>query len=138
MKRRDAANDMFLRALAAMEEAERMVRQAYPLSPGRHGAVWEPPIDIAEADGVLYVWAVLPGVDPDMVEVRIEHAELVLAGQRRLPPEFRRARIHRMELPRGRLERRIPLPPGNYRIRSTTRDGCLMLRLEPIATGGDA
>jgi len=38
--------------------------------------------------------------------------------------------IHRMELPQGRFERRIPLPPGQYEaVRRTSVDGCLVVSL---------
>ena len=52
------------------------------------------------------------GVDPDEVEALIDRGILVVSGRRVLPAELRNARILRLELPQGRFERRIPLPPG--------------------------
>ncbi len=49
--------------------------------------------------------------------------------QRTLPPELRNARIHRLELPQGRFERRIALPIGRYAISRFVMDGCVALRL---------
>ena len=50
-----------------------------------------------------------------------------------LPPELQRAVIHRLELPQGRFERRIPLPAGRYALRSAAGYGCLVFTLEKIA-----
>ncbi|MDB5372380.1 MAG: hypothetical protein JWP04_1022, partial [Belnapia sp.] len=49
-----------------------------------------------------------------------------------LPPELRFAAIHRLELPQGRFERQLPLPPGRYStgIRQSLVNGCLLVRLE--------
>ena len=54
---------------------------------------------------------------------------LIISGQRTLPPELRNARIHRLELPQGRFERRIALPLGRYAISRFVMDGCVALRL---------
>jgi HSP20 family protein len=46
-------------------------------------------------------------------------------------PALRTAEIHRLELPHGRFERRIPLPAGRYE--SVTRGsvhGCLLVTLQ--------
>jgi HSP20 family protein len=43
------------------------------------------------------------------------------------------AAIHRLEIPYGRFERRIPLPPGNYRLHEQfLEDGCLVLVLRHL------
>jgi hypothetical protein len=40
--------------------------------------------------------------------------------------------IRQLEIPYGRLERHIPLPPGRYRlIANRYHNGCFELRLEP-------
>jgi len=55
---------------------------------------------------------------------------LVIAGQRAVPPELRTAVIHRLELPQGRFERRVPLPPGRYAdVRRSEAHGCLVISL---------
>jgi HSP20 family molecular chaperone IbpA len=47
-----------------------------------------------------------------------------------LPSELQNARILRMEIPYGRFERRIELPPVPFEISGRhLADGCLMLRL---------
>ena len=48
------------------------------------------------------------------VDLVIGGGELAVIGTRHLPALRGPARIHRMELPHGRFERRIPLPPGAW------------------------
>jgi HSP20 family molecular chaperone IbpA len=84
------------------------------------------------ARGVLVLVA-LPGVDCDQVEATIVGGDLVIAGARILPDELRTAVIHRLELPQGRFERRVPLPSGQYTdVRRTVINGCLVITLEKV------
>ena len=72
----------------------------------------------------------LPGVAPDAGEVSLDGDGVLVSGRRTLPPELQTAVIHRLELPMGRFERRIPIPPGRYDgVRRDTRDGCLLISL---------
>ena len=58
----------------------------------------------------------------------------MVAGRRVYPPEFRTAMIHRLELPQGRFERRIALPPGRYAdVRRSAANGCLLFSLRKTA-----
>jgi len=59
----------------------------------------------------------------------IENGTLVISGHRVLPAELRNARIHRLELPQGRFERRIVLPTGRYAVSRFAMNGCIALRL---------
>lgn len=122
---------MWAQALDALARAERLQQQFF--RPSGHPATlpcWEPPLDVLETDRAVVVVAALPGVPPNEVTVRIEGAELVLEGERRLPPSLRNAAIHRMELPLGRFARRVALPRGLYRSPSVeVADGCLIVSL---------
>jgi HSP20 family protein len=52
------------------------------------------------------------------------------------PPEMRTATIHRLELPQGRFERRVRLPPGRYAaIHRATSNGCLLITLQKSEVG---
>jgi HSP20 family molecular chaperone IbpA len=97
----------------------------------RPQAAWEPPVDVLETEHEVLVLAALPGVDVAKVEAAIEGAgTLVISGQRVLPIELATARIHRLELPQGRFERRVPLPPGRYsNVRRSEAHGCLVISL---------
>ena len=47
-----------------------------------------------------------------------------------LPPELRHAAIHRLELPQGAFERRVPLPPRAYdAVHRSLANGCLVVHL---------
>ncbi len=134
IRRRDPASWMLSEALAALADAERMRRQVFQAPRPSEGAApaWEPPIDVLETESEVLVFVALPGVDPEQVEAIIEDGDLVVRGRRVLPPELRRAVIHRMELPQGRFERRIGLPAGRYTIRHHAGNGCLVFALEKL------
>jgi HSP20 family molecular chaperone IbpA len=128
----DPRNWMWSEALQMLARAERLHRQVFsPSAALRHNApAWEPPTDVLETDDSLLILVALPGVDPAQVEVAIQNGILMIAGERLLPPQLRIARIHRLELPQGRFERRIPLPAGRYETPQTAvLNGCVVIEL---------
>jgi HSP20 family protein len=135
MATRDPINWMLSDAFETLARAERMHQQFLKLRPwaGADEPSWEPPIDVLETDREVLILIALPGVDPDEVEAMIEGDALVISGRRVLPAELRNARIHRLELPQGRFERRIPLPLGRYTITRFASYGCVGLRLAKSA-----
>ena len=130
-RERDPVNWMLSEAIETLARAERLHRQFFQLRPAPRSRepCWEPPIDVLETEREVLVLVALPGVDPDQVEATIENGILVVTGRRMLPPELRNAVIHRLELPQGRFERRIPLPPGRYTVRQFAVNGCLAFSL---------
>jgi HSP20 family protein len=131
MARKDPTNWMLSDAIEALARAERLHQRFLNLQPlaGTREPSWEPPIDVLETDDEFLILIALPGVDPDEVEAFIQDGTLVVTGRRVLPPELRNARIHRLELPQGRFERRISLPIGRYAISRFAAHGCVGLRL---------
>jgi HSP20 family molecular chaperone IbpA len=126
---------MWSEALDMLARAERLRSQMFQPHATRAAPCWEPPVDVIETDREVLVLAALPGVDPDKVEAAIHDGALLIAGQRVLPHELRTAIIHRLELPQGRFERRIPLPPGRYgAVRRATVNGCLVVSLTKVVT----
>jgi len=131
---RDPADWMLSEAIEALARAERLHRQMFQPPSATRRPAWEPPIDVLETEQEVLVLIALPGVAPDQVEAVIEDGTLVVAGRRVLPPQLRTAVIHRLELPQGRFERRIPLPPGRYEaVRRFAAQGCLGFSLEKSA-----
>jgi HSP20 family protein len=132
---RDLARDwMWSEACDMLARAERMHRELFRLA-GTAARVpaWEPPADILETDSAVLVLVALPGVDPDAVQAVIEEGDLVIAGMRTVPAEWRTATIHRLELPQGRFYRRLRLPPGRYSgVRRAGAAGCLVITLQKI------
>ncbi len=131
MARDELENWMWSNAVDMLVRAERAQRDMFqPMGASPQAPCWAPPVDVVETELEVLVLAALPGVDPDKVEARIEDGVLIIAGRRTLPPELRTARIHRLELPQGRFERRVALPPGLYDgVRRLARDGCLIISL---------
>ena len=129
MANEDPRNWMWSEALQMLARAERLHREVFtPVS--RHGVSWEPPTDVLETQDAVLILVALPGVDPDKVELAIRDGVLLMAGERVLPQELRTATIHRLELPQGRFERRIPLPAGRYEPpRTGVANGCLVIHL---------
>lgn len=98
--------------------------------PRPRARAWEPPADVFETAGELHIELAMPGVPPERVTTAIEGDTLVVTGQRRLPARYRRAHVHRLEIPVGAFERRITLPPGSYEvIEHELNYGCLILTL---------
>jgi HSP20 family protein len=127
----DPINWMLAEAVDSLARADRLRRHFFNLQPssGSRGASWEPPIDVLETEEEILIFVALPGVDPDQVEAVIDGGVLIISGRRVLPAELRDARIHRLELPQGRFERRIALPTGRYAVSRFAVNGCVALRL---------
>ncbi|GAB4363530.1 MAG: Hsp20/alpha crystallin family protein [Methylohalobius crimeensis] len=129
MRRSDPLERMWLQAIEMLERAERCNRLLFNIrrSHGRLPA-WEPPVDIVEGFDDLRITAVIPGISPEKVEVTLEGGMLRIAGQRPPPVMAGTTRVHRLEIPYGRFERRIHLPPGHYELLdSRYQCGCLEL-----------
>jgi HSP20 family protein len=123
---------MWSEACEMLARAERLHRHFFqPGSEGLRLTAWEPPVDVLETEKEVLVLVALPGVDLDQVEVVIDGSDLVIHGNRILPPEFQIAVIHRLELPQGRFERRLRLPAGMFEtVRRATAFGCLAISLK--------
>lgn len=132
MSSKDPMNWMLSEAIEQLARAERMHRKFFDLKTSTSTRSWEPPIDVLETDKEILIFVALPGVNPEAVEATIEDGTLHVSGQRNLPAQLRNAHIHRLELPQGRFERRIPLPSGRYTVHSFADNGCVVLRLSKM------
>ena len=129
MSGRTAAELMWVDAIARVARVDRLHREFfYPASPG-----WEPPVDLLENDDGLTLVVALPGVRAADLDLVVGGGEIAVIGVRRLPMVRAPARIHRMELPHGRFERRVALPRGAYElVRHELADGCLTVTLRKL------
>jgi HSP20 family protein len=122
---------MWAEAVALLEEAERKHRHFFELlaAPAAQPA-WEPPADIF-ADGTqLNVVVALPGARADEVTVLITSTGLQIDTVVPPPAVGPAMNVVRLEIPYGRMRRRIDLPPGRYVLAERRLDhGCLYLRL---------
>jgi HSP20 family molecular chaperone IbpA len=126
---------MWSEAIEMLSRAERLHRQFFQpqASPSRTPA-WEPPVDVLETERDVLVLVALPGVDPEQVQAVIDGGVLLVIGHRLLPAELHNAVVHRMELPQGRFERRVPLPSGRYSaVQRRSVNGCVVISLRKAA-----
>jgi HSP20 family molecular chaperone IbpA len=125
---------MWAEACQMVEQAERLHRQFF--QPSRQAVrqpAWEPPVDICETVEGLRICIALPGVRPDRLEILIGDGAVSVAGVRPLPAASQDTIIHRLEIPYGRFERQIRLPPNNWRmIHQELIDGCLLLSFQRL------
>jgi HSP20 family protein len=100
------------------------------LAPG-----WMPAMDMYETDEALVVLLELAGVDASKTEVNAEPHLLKVRGVRRErhgPEQSQQPRnYHALEIPYGRFERTIRLPPGlnTAEAQANYRDGMLEITL---------
>jgi HSP20 family molecular chaperone IbpA len=127
---------MWAEACALLDEAERRHRQFFELlSAPAARPVWEPPADIFADGSELRVVVALPGARAHEVAVQVGPSGLQVETVVE-PPAFRaHTQVIRMEIPYGRMSRRIDLPAGRYTVIEHRLDhGCLYIRLTREAT----
>lgn len=121
---------MWAEAVALLDEAERKHRRFFQLlSLPADRPVWEPPADIFADESEVYVMVALPGASAEDVKVLITPTGLQI-DTLVVPPSVGNLRVIRMEIPYGRMSRRVELPAGRYALVERRLDhGCLYLRL---------
>ena len=130
MRKGEFTTWMWFEAVDRLSRAQRLHQQFFTLQEHGTGPAWEPPVDVLETDTEVLIFFALPGVDPESVIAAIESGVLVVSGRRVVPEELRTALIHRLELPQGRFERRVPLPPSRYdAVKRQAINGCLLVSL---------
>lgn len=124
---------MLAEAVDLLQSADRLQRQFFRIGQTSDVPCWEPPVDMYANQDELGVLVALPGVAPDRFEVTLEHAAIVVRGERSFGADLSPGAILRLEIPYGRFERRIRLPPGAYRLAAMQlENGCLRLTLERL------
>ncbi|MFZ4537130.1 Hsp20/alpha crystallin family protein [Propionivibrio sp.] len=133
MRRRNTGFWIWAEALDLLRNAERLQRRVVAQDALQAVPCWEPAVDLYEQGDELKLFVALPGVSPRQFEVILEGAGLVVRGSRPIPSALQRAAIHRLEIPYGRFERRITLPPGRFRLhKQFFEDGCLAIVLRHL------
>jgi HSP20 family protein len=122
---------MWSRACEMIDRAERRHRRFFELlAASSRQPAWEPPVDMFVLASELLVSVALPGVRADEIEVELSPRGLWVRAESHLPRLAHQARIVRLEIPYGRIERRIELPAGRYELLGQELlDGCLRIRL---------
>jgi HSP20 family molecular chaperone IbpA len=132
MRTRNSTALMWAQACEVLDQAERMHRQFFRLAAPRAAqAVWEPPVDVFEDEREVLVVVALPGVPLERIEVALVPGALLIREERQLSLFVTRRSMRQLEIPYGRFERRIGLPPGRFAaLGHELVDGCLFVRLD--------
>jgi HSP20 family protein len=127
---RDLSNLMWGEALSLLEQADRLHRQfCRPVAAS--APAWEPPVDVIETADAVLVHVALPGAVADSVLIELEPGAIAISAHRPIPLDSsasQPARVHALEIPYGRFERRIGLPLQALTLAGRKwQDGCLTL-----------
>ncbi len=117
-------------ALELLQGNERLTHRFVSLETRWPVPCWEPAVDLYEDGDELRLVVALPGVSSRQMEVLLDETSLLVRGERPRPSASPETAIRRLEIPYGRFERRVPLPPGRFRVEQQfLEDGCLVLVL---------
>jgi HSP20 family protein len=94
------------------------------------GLGWAPAVDIRETDAELIVYAAMPGLSKEDVNLEVKDNALVLSGRMKPLGSDEDSWVRR-ELPRGEFYRAFSLPSDvrAAKVSATMRDGVLEIRL---------
>lgn len=125
---------MLAEAVDLLHTADRLQRQFFQIGRPGPSPCWEPPVDMYLDERELILLIALPGVAPERFEVTLEPQAIEVRGDRPIGAQVGPGAILRMEIPCGRFERRIVLPPGEFRMKDEMQleNGCLKITLERL------
>jgi len=99
------------RPLGEMEfDLDRWMRGGFPRFDVPEGLGWSPAVDLVDADGEFMLTAELPGVDPDDVEVDVEHDTLTIKGEKKEERKEETKNFRLYERGYGSFERSFTFP----------------------------
>jgi HSP20 family molecular chaperone IbpA len=124
---------MWAEACALLDEAEQRHRHFFELLATPSTPVWEPPANIFASGDEVHVMLALPGARLEDVTVQVTASGLLIETTVPPPAFAADVKVVRLEIPYGRMRRRIELPPGSYTLIDHRIDrGYLSLRLKGI------
>ena len=120
------------------DRVNRLFEQAFGDALAREGeevsaAGWTPPVDIAETADSLVLYAELPGLTKDQVEITLEDNTMTVRGERTLE-ESDGEGFHRVERAYGAFQRSFRLP-ANVRpdgVQAHFQDGVLRIDIPKV------
>lgn len=91
---------------------------------------WLPAVDISETDDALMLYAELPGMTKDDVDITVENNLLSIRGERKFEKEDTQENFHRIERTYGTFSRSFTLPTNvrSDEVSASFQDG--LLRIE--------
>ena len=92
---------------------------------------WIPAVDIKETADNFLIFADIPGVEPDQIEVTMENGLLTLKGERKTAQQIQEKEYKRVERLHGTFYRRFTLPDtaDAEKIQATCRQGVLEITI---------
>ena len=118
---------------AQLDRLQRELQQGFDESPSIRGQTQRryPAINLGSTPESIEVFAFLPGIDPEALDVRIEKGVLTIDGERPGGPVPEGAIAHVEERFSGRFRRVVSLPDDvdADKVQAKYRDGLLHLRV---------
>lgn len=87
------------------------------------------PINVVETHGRIEITAAVPGATAAEIEARVEGRQVLLSWRRMLPKLPDACKIRLLEIPSGRIERRLTLPAPASLENIRIQDGLLVITL---------
>jgi HSP20 family protein len=94
-----------------------------------------PNMDVSETEKEVTISAELPGLEPEDINISLDHNILTVSGEKHAEKEEKDKRYYRVERSYGSFSRSIPLPEGveEDNIDATFKRGVLKIKLPKTA-----
>lgn len=98
---------------------------------------WAPKVDIKEEEKEFVVFADIPGVDPNEIEIEMDGNTLTVKGERKTEQEVKQKNYYRLERKTGKFFRQFTLPESvdSSKISAKAKNGVLAIHLPKAEEG---
>jgi HSP20 family protein len=95
------------------------------------GRAWTPPVDVQETEEGYRLFAELPGMTREDIQITLENNVLRLSGERKFEKDVKKENFHRIERSFGSFTRTFALPSqvDAERIQAAFENGVLTINL---------
>lgn len=123
--------DPFSEMQRLQREMHRIYNTLAGTQEGSRAAGVYPHLNITEDEDSYYVRAELPGVDPEDIEITTQDNDLIINGERKIPPEGTNVSYHRREREAGSFRRitSLPNPIDSSKVAAVCKNGLLTITL---------
>lgn len=98
---------------------------------------WTPKVDIKEEEKEFVVFADIPGVDPNDIDIEMDGNTLTVKGEKKAEQEQKGKNYYRLERTTGKFYRQFTLPESidSDKISAKTKNGVLAIHLPKAEEG---
>lgn len=98
---------------------------------------WAPKVDIKEEEKEFVVFADIPGVDPNDIDIEMDGNTLTVKGEKKAEQEQKGKNYYRLERTTGKFYRQFTLPESidSDKISAKTKNGVLAIHLPKAEEG---